>query len=191
MMKAKKRMSFERLSPPCPFGCLDMYGKNIDASSKVRWKYECIDCQTSWYQKRPDLLDDDEDPAVFKAGTRSDKAYACRLCGVSPKKGHFCKVKERKTPSPALQGKIYMCRKCGVPKKGHTCIERTIASLNSNNLYDFLALGDLNACDICNQECVSTDMLDGFTHCVKCQQTAVHFTCMPDMLSDYVCSKCI
>ena len=107
-------------------------------------------------------------------------------------------MKQRQTPPPQ-QSKIYTCSKCGLPKRGHICVERTIDALQPNALYEFLALANTppasDACDICGKECVATDsldgLLDGFAHCIKCKRVSVHFTCMPDMLAEYVCSKCI
>lgn len=198
------RVPSSRELPPCPFATCKTV-KNIGASTKTRWEYNCSTCHKTWYQTRPDLMQENGWEAnVKEAGVRNQ--YLCSACGL-PKRGHKC---PRKTPSPFSQGKIYMCGKCGVPKRGHICMKKSIedailrmpdkdiessllpATSTGTSFIPMPSLPHSSVCDVCSLtiDFLGDDFLSSSVECSVCNARHVHMYCMADMSQDYVCAAC-
>lgn len=199
----RARNETSRELPSCPYGGCDNT-RIMGASTSTRYLYNCMTCDKTWYQTRPDALEADEDPYIREKGTRG-MVYMCKFCGV-PKKGHNCPHNPKKTQSPT--GK-YMCGKCGQPKLNHVCtFEQTDALVKSIEKMagnDLLENGDIYAllgadiftgqeqtcaCDICSTSIVMEDILPP-VECTVCRKSYAHMHCIADFSVPWKCAQCV
>jgi len=197
----RARNETTRELPLCPFaGCENT--RITGASGAKRYEYNCVDCNKTWYQTRPDALETEEDPDVREKGVRG-MVYNCKLCGL-PKKGHLCTVKPRKSPSST--GK-YACGKCGKPKLNHICsfketdalvksIEKLTGYAGNDDIDIYSILDDdydiftkqQQTCGICTGV-LENDILPP-VECTVCRVSYAHMHCIADLSAPYKCMQC-
>ena len=147
----KNRVPTTREKPQCPFAnCTDVITDG--ASSTIRWKYKCLQCQRSWYQTRPDVAREEGVCLdVKETGLRRDiPVYKCKHCGL-PKRGHICLKKADKAAQFNESERKNKCRKCGLLKRGHVCLGASMETMIGETDASFL-LQDLPGLYTATQE---------------------------------------
>lgn len=83
-----------RVKPKCPSCKDDKPVRTIGGGSTNKYRYECDVCSTKWQQTPPHRIDNND---------QNEEDLV------------MCKSNTRRTQN-------YKCGRCGLPKKGHTCL---------------------------------------------------------------------
>ena len=154
---------------------------------------------------------------VGSSGKRKDKyvyTYECHTCGELDVNGTWKFTRFTQVPPDDLdmnevaqpviskprKTSGYKCRKCGLPKKGHTCLVTTGNMMHANKSAADLPLPppvttqsaqSLPKCILCDKTgTFNAGFTDTLTTCSKCDSVCVHFSCMAEFSMDWVCPLC-
>lgn len=86
----------------------------------------------------------------------------------------------------------YKCSKCGLPKKGHTCLATSTNNVSNNVSSSSISSASvLPTCIFCEQSgTFKAGFSDTLNTCCKCKSMSVHFSCMSEFRLDWVCPAC-
>lgn len=85
--------------PICPRCVNEQHVRSTGGGTYGSYYYKCNHCKATWSQVPPGSSDDNSKQVKLVFQRKQRTAYACGKCGISPKKGHICTVKDtiRKT----------------------------------------------------------------------------------------------
>ena len=152
---------------------------------------------------------------VGSAGKRKSKyvyTYECHTCGeyvngtwsftrftqVPPDDLDMNEVAQPVISKPrGLKTTGYKCSKCGLPKKGHTCLV-SVGNKTSTNTAPLplppvttKSAASLPTCILCDKiGTFNAGFTDTLTSCSKCDKVYVHFSCMAEFSMDWACPLC-